>query len=200
MFIRRIYCLGCLPLQTCLKIQLVYFAQLDNFGTKAIAQTCPIALPHSVLTARRRRVPTFLLGSVVMASAVALAVGLLEPRWSVGHAHLVSTYCMYKEGMFVSADITLSIGVDHYNVSYYNTGADAEHDGFEFYYNNRFEMVFGGPGDNKPDNKMKAIEMGLPNPMIVVGEYMSTYGGGFEWGLAIPAAAYYTGVVLQGCE
>ena len=27
--------------------------------------------------------------------------------------------------------------------------------------------------------------------MIVVTEYMDTFGGGFKWGLAIPAAGYY---------
>ena len=61
----------------------------------------------------------------------------------------------------------------------------------DFFYNDRFEMVFGGTFDPKPRNKLLAIEQGLPNPMIVVAEYMDTFGGGFKWGLAIPAAGYY---------
>ena len=61
----------------------------------------------------------------------------------------------------------------------------------DFFYNDRFEMVFGGTFDPKPRNKLLAIEQGLPNPMIVVAEYMDTFGGGFRWGLAIPAAGYY---------
>merc|ERR1719245_135088 len=32
--------------------------------------------------------------------------------------------------------------------------------------------------------------------MIVVAEYMDTFGGGFKWGLAIPAAGYYASVAL----
>ena len=63
----------------------------------------------------------------------------------------------------------------------------------KFYYNNRFEMAFGGHACGpKPDNKKRAIEMGLPNPVITVTEYMDTSGGGFEWATAIPQAGHYT--------
>ena len=48
-------------------------------------------------------------------------------------------------------------------------------------------MAFGGHACGpKPDNKRRAIEMGLPNPVITVTEYMDTSGGGFEWATAIP--------------
>ena len=57
----------------------------------------------------------------------------------------------------------------------------------KFYYNNRFEMAFGGYACGpKPENKLRAIERGLPNPVITVAEYMDTSGGGFQWATKIP--------------
>jgi len=169
----------------------------------------------SVVTARRRRISTLLIGTVLAASAAAIAVGLTEPLWSVGTAHLVSSYCHFQEGTFVPAELTLSIGLTHYNVSYENVAISASTvidpevsmtkgfapgysfpENMDFFYNDQFEMVFGGTFLPKPRNKLRAIEQGLPNPMIIVTEYMDTFGGGFKWGLAIPAAGYYASVAL----
>ena len=165
------------------------------------AATVYLLFVLSVITARRRRLPTFLVGSIVVAAGVAIAVGLLQPKWAIGRADMVTSYCVFNPGMYIKGSVQLDIGLDHYNVSYYNShiapsDRGDEHN-FEFYYNDRFEMVFGGKFLKKPKNKMRAIELGLPNPVIVVAEYMDTVGGGFQWGSAIPAAGYYAGVTLQ---
>ena len=61
----------------------------------------------------------------------------------------------------------------------------------KFYYNNRFEMAFGGYACGpKPENKLRAIERGLPNPVITVAEYMDTSGGGFQCATKIPQAGH----------
>ena len=62
---------------------------------------------------------------MLAASAAAIAIGLTEPLWSVGRASLVSSYCMFQEGTFVPAELTLSIGLTHYNVSYENVAITA---------------------------------------------------------------------------
>jgi len=161
-------------------------------ATVATALYIPFVL--SVLTARRRRLSTFFIGTLVIASGAAIAVGLVEPRWSVGTATIVSTYSSHRQpGMTASvrADILLEIGLSHYNVTYSNWRQEDKIR--KFYYNNRFEMAFGGHACGpKPDNKLRAIEMGLPNPVITVAEYMDTSGGGFEWATAIPQAGHYT--------
>ena len=36
------------------------------------------------------------IGTVLAASAAAIAIGLTEPLWSVGRARLVSSYCMFQ--------------------------------------------------------------------------------------------------------
>ena len=155
-------------------------------ATVSIGLYVPFVL--SVLTARRRRLSTLFIGTLVIASGAAIAVGLLEPRWSVGTATIVSTYSATRQpGMTASirADILLEIGLSHYNVTYSNYWQ--EDNIRKFYYNNRFEMAFGGHACGpKPDNKKRAMEMGLPNPVITVTEYMDTSGGGFEWATAIP--------------
>ena len=65
------------------------------------------------------------IGTVLACSAAAIAIGLTEPLWSVGRARLVSSYCMFQEGTFVPAELTLSIGLTHYNVSYENVAITA---------------------------------------------------------------------------
>ena len=53
--------------------------------------------------------PALQIGTVLAASAAAIAVGLTEPLWSVGTAHLVSSYCHFQEGTFVPAELTLRL-------------------------------------------------------------------------------------------
>ena len=53
--------------------------------------------------------PAHQIGTVLAASAAAIAVGLTEPLWSVGTAHLVSSYCHFQEGTFVPAELTLRL-------------------------------------------------------------------------------------------
>ena len=132
-----------------------------------------------VFSARSRRISTFYIGSLTILNFFVIVNSLFEPMWLTGKSAILSSYCMFDPTMFVRAEIGLNIGLDHFNVTY-----EVKDDGrFSAFYNNRFELSFGGRHTYQPPSyKLQAFGEGLPNPMISVAEYMETFGGGFYWG------------------
>ena len=128
-----------------------------------------------VLTARRRRASTMLLGALTGVSAFAVANGILEPFWYEGEAELISSYCMYNPNMMIRARLGVYIGLDHFNVTY------QAHNDSGIDYNNVFPFVYGGRHLPEAEHKKRAFSLGLPNAVITTAEYMETSGGGFAW-------------------
>ena len=106
-----------------------------------------------------------------------LSQGLLSPSWYVGTASVDSSYCAFTPGMTVKADLTLAIGLKSFNVTY----RSVEGSRFGFVFNNAFELTYGGRRTTEMPNKARALDLGLPNPMLIVAEYMDTRDGGFRW-------------------
>ena len=81
------------------------------------------------------------------------------------------------------------VGLDSYNVSfqsihnsdyYYSSNNNIVNNVKKgiFYYEEYFPLSYGRP----MENKIYALERGLPEAMVVVAEYMDTRDGGFQWG------------------
>jgi hypothetical protein len=73
------------------------------------------------------------------------------------------------------------VGLKSYNVSYqsvHNGWGGEEPEEEVFYYEERFVMKYGRP----ISNKIFALTQGMPEPMVIVAEYMDSKAGGFTWG------------------
>jgi len=153
-----------------------------------------VALVLCVASTRGRRLPTLLVGSVVLLAGYALLNGLTAPRWLVAEQAISSSFCVYTPFKVTHGYLKVGVGLSHYNVSYSDMNDP------DVAYNDRFELVFGGPRfavDGRSHHKLLAIRHGLPNPMITVAEYLEDG----IWGRALPAAGVYARAWLYaaGC-
>lgn len=143
-----------------------------------------------VLTARRRRVPTLILGTLVLTTTFVLIEAFLVPHWYVGHTKLTCSYCIYKPHLKVKGSLGLYIGLDHFNITFISE------DHANVYFNDEFSLTYGGRRGLEQDYRLLAIQKGLPNPVITVAEYLDQRGGAFQWGASFSAAGYFTSVTL----
>ncbi|XP_059095294.1 dual oxidase maturation factor 1-like [Tigriopus californicus] len=143
-----------------------------------------------VLTARRRRVPTLILGTLVLTTTFVLIEAFLVPEWYVGQTKLTCSYCIYKPHLKVKGSLGLHVGLDHFNITFI---AD---DLFNVYFNDEFPLTYGGRRGLEEEYRLLAIQKGLPNPVITVAEYLDQRGGAFQWGASFSAAGYFTSVIL----
>ncbi len=153
-----------------------------------------VALLFCVMSARRRRISTLLIGTVILVTAFTIANGLTDNRWYVAESVVRASYCNFDPSLTppLEALVQVRLGLDHYNVTYRAESMRG------VYYNNRFDLVYGGRQRViEYEHKLRAIALGLPNPVVTVAEYMETRGDGFQWGVRFPAAGYFTRITLH---
>ena len=172
-----------------------------------------MVLITGVLTARRRRISTFFIGCLCCGSLFSILNGKIDPSWHVGKADILSSYCMFDPTMFVRGEVGLNIGLSHFNITYrysklinktvlnlalfiifFRTFNDPH---LNISFNNHFDFFFGGRHQAIYSYKRRAFDLGLPNAMISVAEYMETSGGGFQWASNYPTAGYFAEVALD---
>ncbi len=149
-----------------------------------------LAFAFIVLTSNGRRVVTFIVGSILMATAFSIIRGLSEPNWYVGSTDLEAAISSGDPSARVNATLGVKVGLYSYNVTLFSS------DRHNFFFNNRFDLNYGGPArkrrDREFDHKLEAIALGLPNPVIIVAEYMESG----EWERCLPSAGYHARVCL----
>lgn len=143
-----------------------------------------------VVTARYRRGVTWLVGTVLLSTYGAVLAGYLDPQWTIGEVTVNSSMTFFsgEHDRFVEADLTVMLGLSHFNITYKDKKGT-----FEF--NERFEMapdVWDKLYRHDVDAKLLALRRGLPNPMISLAEQVGTYSYDFDWGPQFTYAGYVT--------
>ena len=73
--------------------------------------------------------------------------------------------------------LAVKIGLRSYNVSYQSVNHDNGSES-SFYYESKMDMNYGQPDENK----ILALGQGIPEPIVIIAEYMDARDGGFQWG------------------
>merc|ERR1712168_359787 len=125
-----------------------------------------------VITSRRRRVHTFMFGSISIFSGALLSIGMTDANWMSGEGQLKGSYSRWtqmKHGhseMLVPADITLHIGLRSLNITF----ASKESEAMNFFYNENLEFERRVKGEES--QMIVLLQKGLPNPILSVLEFI----------------------------
>merc|ERR1712168_363883 len=115
-----------------------------------------------VITSRRRRLHTFMFGSISLLSGALLSIGMTDANWMSGEGQLKGSYSRWtqmKHGhseMLVPADLTLHIGLRSLNITF----ASKESEAMNFFYNENLEFERRVKGEGSMFTSQ--LQKGLP--------------------------------------
>eukprot|EP00095_Tigriopus_kingsejongensis_P003304 maker-scaffold355_size198070-snap-gene-0.40 protein:Tk03304 transcript:maker-scaffold355_size198070-snap-gene-0.40-mRNA-1 annotation:"conserved hypothetical protein" len=164
--------------------------QRQSVFVYGIVFTLITAFLLAVVTARGRRLTTLVVGGMAIVTTLVLGQLLTVPEWYVGWARLHCSYCMYMPHVLIKAELGLHVGLDHFNITLIS-------DDFpKVYFNEEFNLPYGGHGGGSEEYRLDAIKRALPNPIVTVAEYMDSRGGNFNWNESFATAGYFARIIL----
>ncbi|CAB4056313.1 DUOXA2 [Lepeophtheirus salmonis] len=124
-----------------------------------------------VITARRRKIPTFFIGTVIIFTGSVLAFSYVDPFWYTGSVIINSTYNLRQPDNFAVGEVKMKFGLRTFNVSY--VSLDHINDDLSFSYNELFRFDSSHPKRNLQDVFKRSLQNGLPNPIICILDHLS---------------------------
>ncbi|XP_071747497.1 uncharacterized protein [Lepeophtheirus salmonis] len=142
-----------------------------------------------VITARRRKIPTFFIGTVIIFTGSVLAFSYVDPFWYTGSVIINSTYNLRQPDNFAVGEVKMKFGLRTFNVSY--ASLDHINDDLSFSYNELFRFDSSHPKRNLQDVFKRSLQNGLPNPIICILDHLSFSPNreGLSWSNAGTAVA-----------
>jgi len=139
---------------------------------------------------RKERFTSFTTVTLSLLVGLTITICNYGSGWHVGSAKIITSYRAFSKQK-INAEMSVSIGLDHVNVTLQVIPRDNRT--LDINFNERFN--WGIPSEMR-DQYHTALVKGLPYPILTVAEYIAVDNESFSWGRYYRQAGYYCNFLL----